>query len=89
LKDSIPATFKNSMENWMFGCDICQDVCPWNRFSAPHQEPLFNPKEAILQFTKRDWEEITEETFQKVFQKSAVKRTKFTGLQRNILFLKE
>jgi epoxyqueuosine reductase len=89
LKDSIPATFKNSMENWMFGCDICQDVCPWNRFSAPHQEPLFHPKEAILQFTKRDWEEITEETFQKVFQKSAVKRTKFTGLQRNILFLKE
>ena len=89
LKDNIPTDFKNKMDDWMFGCDICQDVCPWNRFSTPHQEPLFHPKEEILQFTKRDWEEITEETFQKVFQKSAVKRTKFSGLQRNIQFLKD
>ncbi|MFY9243400.1 MAG: tRNA epoxyqueuosine(34) reductase QueG [Polaribacter sp.] len=89
LKDSIPSNFKNSMENWMFGCDICQDVCPWNRFSKPHQEPLFHPNEEVLQFSKQDWEEITEETFKKIFKKSAVKRTKFAGLQRNIQFLKD
>ncbi len=89
LKDNIPNQFKNLTENWMFGCDICQDVCPWNRFSKPHQEPLFSPKEELLQMTKKDWEEITEETFKKVFKKSAVKRTKFIGLQRNIQFLKD
>jgi epoxyqueuosine reductase len=89
LKENIPSDFKNQFQDWMFGCDICQDVCPWNRFSKAHSEPLFHPKEAILQFTKRDWEEITEDTFQKVFQKSAVKRTKFLGLQRNISFLKD
>jgi len=72
----------------MFGCDVCQDVCPWNRFSKPHNEPLFNPKENMLAMTKGDWEEITEETFRKVFKKSAVKRTKFSGLQRNIKFIK-
>ena len=89
LKDSIPNQFKNDMENWMFGCDICQDVCPWNRFSKPHNEPLFAPKEALLNFNKKDWEEITEETFGKIFQKSAVKRTKYSGLKRNITFLKD
>ena len=89
LKDSIPNQFKNQMENWMFGCDICQDVCPWNRFSKPHKEPLFTPKEELLKMNKKDWEEITEETFKKVFKKSAVKRTKFAGLQRNIAFLKD
>jgi epoxyqueuosine reductase len=89
LKENIPSDFKNQFQDWMFGCDICQDVCPWNRFSTSHHEPLFDPKKEILEFTKRDWEEITKETFQKVFQKSAVKRTKFSGLQRNILFLKE
>lgn len=89
LKDNIPTEFKNHFEDWMFGCDICQDICPWNRFSNPHQEPLFHPKEEILQFSKRDWEEITQDTFKKVFQKSAVKRTKFAGLQRNINFLKD
>jgi len=89
LKENIPSDFKNQFQDWMIGCDICQDVCPWNRFSKAHSEPLFHPKEAILQFTKRDWEEITEDTFQKVFQKSAVKRTKFLGLQRNISFLKD
>lgn len=89
LKDSIPNQFKNDMENWMFGCDICQDVCPWNRFSKPHNEPLFAPKEALLNFNKKDWEEITEETFGKIFQKSAVKRTKYSGLKRNIAFLKD
>jgi len=88
LKDNIPNQFKDKMDDWMFGCDICQDVCPWNRFSKPHQEPLFNPKEELINFSKKDWEEITEETFKKVFKKSAVKRTKFAGLQRNIRFLK-
>jgi epoxyqueuosine reductase len=89
LKEQIPTEFKNKMEDWMFGCDICQDVCPWNRFSKPHQEPLFNPNPELLSMTKNDWEEITTEVFQKVFQKSAVKRTKLSGLQRNISFLKE
>ena len=89
LKEQIPTEFKNKMEDWMFGCDICQDVCPWNRFSKPHQEPLFNPNPKLLSMTKNDWEEITAEVFQKVFQKSAVKRTKLSGLQRNISFLKE
>lgn len=88
LKDNIPNEFKNQMEDWMFGCDICQDVCPWNRFSKPNQEPLFQPKDETLNYTKRDWEEITEATFGKIFKKSAVKRTKFTGLQRNIQFIK-
>ena len=73
----------------MFGCDICQDVCPWNRFSKPHTEPLFQPKKELLEMSKREWEEITQETFKKVFNKSAVKRTKFSGLTRNIQFLKD
>jgi epoxyqueuosine reductase len=77
------------MDDWAFGCDVCQDVCPWNRFSKPHNEPHFNPKTELLSMTKKDWEEITREVFQKVFQKSPVKRTKFEGLQRNIAFLKE
>ncbi|CAA0153218.1 tRNA epoxyqueuosine(34) reductase QueG [Tenacibaculum maritimum] len=89
LKDQIPASFKDKMEGWMFGCDICQDVCPWNRFSKAHSEPLFSPKAHLLEMTKRDWEEVTEETFRKVFKKSPVKRTKFSGLTRNIRFLKE
>jgi epoxyqueuosine reductase len=87
LKDAIPLEMKNKMDDWMFGCDICQDVCPWNRFSKPHAEPLFNPKKEILDFTYKDWDEITTETFNKVFKNSAVKRTKLTGLQRNINFL--
>ncbi len=89
LKENIPSEFKGQFEDWMFGCDICQDVCPWNRFSKPHNEPLFNPHPELLEMTKKDWEEITEDTFSKVFQKSAVKRTKFSGLERNIRFLKE
>jgi epoxyqueuosine reductase len=89
LKDSIPSDFKGQFDDWMFGCDICQDVCPWNRFSKPHSEPLFNPHPDLLSMTKNDWEELTEETFKKVFKKSAVKRTKFSGLKRNIGFLKK
>jgi epoxyqueuosine reductase len=88
LKESIPAEVKGKFNNWMFGCDICQDVCPWNRFSKPHAEPHFKANEELLGFTKRDWEEITEETFKRVFKNSAVKRTKFEGLKRNIDFLK-
>ncbi|MFC5047283.1 tRNA epoxyqueuosine(34) reductase QueG [Aquimarina hainanensis] len=87
LKDEIPSGFKGQFDQWMFGCDVCQDVCPWNRFSKPHNEPLFNPKPELLEMTKKDWEEITQEVFSKVFQKSAVKRTKFSGLKRNIDFL--
>ena len=89
LKNEIPVSEKGKFEDWMFGCDICQDVCPWNRFSKPHNEPLFNSHPEMLSMSKKDWEEITEEVFQKVFKKSAVKRTKFSGLKRNINFLKE
>jgi len=89
LKENIPTEFKGQFDDWMFGCDICQDVCPWNRFSKAHSEPLFNPHPDLLEMTKKDWEEITEDTFKKVFQKSAVKRTKFAGLNRNIQFLKD
>lgn len=88
LKNELPNTMKGHFDDWMFGCDVCQDVCPWNKFSKPHSEPLFNPNPEILSMTKKDWEEITEDVFKKVFQKSAVKRTKFIGLQRNINFLK-
>tara|TARA_B100001059_G_scaffold19161_1_gene15701 strand:+ start:2153 stop:3079 length:927 start_codon:yes stop_codon:yes gene_type:complete len=88
LKNEIPSSFKGSFENWMFGCDICQDVCPWNRFSKAHSEPLFNPNNKLLSMSKSEWEEITEDLFQEIFKKSAVKRAKFSGLTRNINFLK-
>lgn len=87
LKSSIPDDFKGKMDGWMFGCDVCQTVCPWNRFAQPHKENEFSPAEGLLEMTKRDWEELTEETFKKVFSKSAVKRTKYNGLIRNIKFL--
>lgn len=89
LRDNIPTNFKNETEDWAFGCDICQDVCPWNRFSKPHKEPLFNPKGDIIYYTKKDWKELTEETFKKVFKNSAVKRAKYNGLMNNIRFLNE
>ncbi|GGB69994.1 epoxyqueuosine reductase [Flavobacterium suaedae] len=88
LKDNLPMEMKGKFDDWMFGCDVCQDICPWNRFSKPHNEPLFNPHPDLLTMTKKDWEEITEDTFRAVFKKSAVKRTKFEGLKRNIEFLK-
>jgi epoxyqueuosine reductase len=88
LKNQIPTEFKGKMDDWVFGCDVCQDVCPWNRFSKSHSEPLFDPHPELLSMSKKDWEEITEDVFKKVFQKSAVKRTKFSGLKRNIEFLK-
>jgi len=89
LKDEIPNEVKGQFENWMFGCDICQDVCPWNRFAKPHQEPLFEPSEALLDMSKTEWEEITEDVFRQLFKDSPVKRTKFAGLKRNIRFLAE
>lgn len=89
LKNEIPTDVSGKFDDWMFGCDICQDVCPWNRFSRSHNEPLFDPKPELLDMSKKDWEEITESVFQKVFQKSAVKRTGFKGLNRNINFLKD
>jgi epoxyqueuosine reductase len=89
LKDNLPQEMKGKFDDWMFGCDVCQDVCPWNRFSKPHNEPLFTANPEILKFSKSDWEEITNDTFQKVFQNSALKRTKFERVFRNINFLKE
>lgn len=88
LKGNLPDDMRGKFGDWAFGCDVCQDVCPWNRFSKPHQEPLFNAHPELLQMTRKDWEEITEDTFRKVFKDSAVKRTKFDGLTRNIDFLK-
>jgi epoxyqueuosine reductase len=88
LKDHIPIEMKGKFNDWAFGCDVCQDVCPWNKFSKPHNEPLFNPNPELLSMSKKDWEEITDETFKKVFKNTALKRTKFEGLQRNINFLK-
>jgi len=87
LKDSIPPQFEGQMENWTFGCDICQDVCPWNRFSRSHQEPAFKPQPDLLEMTSGEWHEMTEEVFRKVFKKSAVKRTKYSGLKRNLQYL--
>lgn len=89
LKDEIPTGLRGSFDDWVFGCDVCQDVCPWNRFSKPHSEPRFDPGPELLEFSRRDWEELTEEVFQKVFRKSAVKRAKFPGLTRNIAFAKD
>jgi epoxyqueuosine reductase len=89
LKDSLlPNEFKGKMDNWMFGCDVCQDVCPWNRFSLRHNEPRFQPQESLLNMSQSDWQDLTEEVFTELFRKSAVKRTKYAGLKRNIEFLK-
>ena len=87
LKEELPTYMKGKFEDWIFGCDICQDVCPWNRFSKTHSEEKFNPHQNLLEMTIKDWQEITEDIFKKVFKKSAVKRTKFAGLKRNINFL--
>jgi epoxyqueuosine reductase len=87
LKNEIPSNVRGHFDDWIFGCDVCQDVCPWNRFSQSHKEPLFNPNPNLLDMTKKDWEEITEDVFKNLFKNSAVKRTKFAGLKRNIDFL--
>jgi len=89
LKDEIPAHFHGKFENWAFGCDICQDVCPWNRFSKAHEESRFNPDHRLLEFSNNDWEEITKDVFDDIFKRSALKRTKFEGFKRNIKFLKK
>ncbi|MEN1783575.1 MAG: tRNA epoxyqueuosine(34) reductase QueG [Bacteroidota bacterium] len=88
LKNEIPGEFQGKLDDWMFGCDVCQDVCPWNRFAKPHNEPQFEAKPELLAMDKQDWQEITENVFGALFAKSAVKRTKFSGLKRNIGFLK-
>jgi epoxyqueuosine reductase len=89
LKEEIPEAFKNKMDNWAFGCDVCQDVCPWNRFSTPHTEVLFNNTNGLLNYSEKDWRDVTEETFKVIFKHSAIKRTKFKGLKRNLNFLKK
>lgn len=89
LKESIPSDFKNTFDDWAFGCDVCQDVCPWNKFSKAHKEPLFQPDERLLNYSKKEWQEITQEVFQEIFKKSAVKRTKYEGFKRNVAFLSE
>ena len=86
LKEDIPDKFQGKMKNWIFGCDICQEVCPWNRFSKPHNESYFEPNEHLKSMSKKEWAKLTEEVFQSVFRKSAVKRTKYRGLIRNIKF---
>nr|WP_099600081.1 tRNA epoxyqueuosine(34) reductase QueG [Reichenbachiella sp. 5M10] len=88
LRDQIPSEFQGKMENWVFGCDICQDVCPWNRFSKPHQEESFMPHAQLDEWSKSDWEEMTEEVFREVFRGSAVKRAKYEGLKKNVAFAK-
>jgi epoxyqueuosine reductase len=87
LKESIPTSFKNAYQNWIFGCDICMDVCPWNRFAKPNQEPKFQPHPELLNMKNQEWQEISEETFGKLFGKSAVRRTQYNGLKRNIDFI--
>ncbi|AKD55813.1 tRNA epoxyqueuosine(34) reductase QueG [Spirosoma radiotolerans] len=87
LKEAIPTEVQGKFNNWMFGCDICQDVCPWNRFARPHKTPAFDPHPDLAKLTKTDWEEITEDVFREIFRRSAVKRTKLEGLKRNISFV--
>lgn len=88
LKDLLlPASQDGKFGKWVFGCDICQDVCPWNRFSKPHQEAAFTPIPAILNLSTREWQEMTEEEFRKIFKHSPLKRTKWTGMQRNLRFV--
>lgn len=89
LKDAIPNEFAGKMAGWAFGCDICQQVCPWNRFSTPHAEPEFTPQPDVMALTKDEWHGMTEVVFERLFEGSAVKRTKYTGLKRNLGFLKE
>lgn len=88
LKENIPDEFKGKMDGWTFGCDVCQDVCPWNRFSSPNKEPLFKSEHNLANWNEKQWMEITVEVFKKVFKNSAVKRTGYKGLKRNLEFLK-
>ena len=87
LKDEIPAEVHGKFNNWIFGCDICQDVCPWNSFSKPHKEERFKPSKELEDMTKQHWVEITEDVFRKIFDRSAVQRTKYSGIKRNVSFV--
>jgi epoxyqueuosine reductase len=84
LREEIPQHAGDNFDNWIFGCDICQDVCPWNRFAQPHEEPRLNPSEPLQEMIRQEWREITRETFEEVFGRSALKRAGFEGLTRNI-----
>ena len=88
LKENIPKEFKGKFDDWVFGCDICQDVCPWNKFSKSHKEPLFKTNSKLIKMSRDEWNEITEETFNKIFKNSALKRTGYKGLTRNLNFIK-
>ena len=89
LKDAlISDSMKGKFDNWLFGCDVCQDVCPWNRFSTPTIEKQFNPLPEVLNYTNKDWEEMTEESFKIIFKNSPIKRSKFNGIKRNLKFIK-
>jgi epoxyqueuosine reductase len=89
LKDQlIPDSMKGKFDDWLFGCDTCQDVCPWNRFSKPHQEAQFEPLNEVLNFTIKDWEMLTEDSFKTIFKNSPIKRSKYQGIQRNLQFIK-
>lgn len=90
LKDAlIPGAVQGRFDDWMFGCDVCQDVCPWNRFATASKESAFTPIPEILNFSKNDWEELTEETFKKIFKDSPIKRSKFSGIKRNLHFIQQ
>tara|TARA_B100001093_G_scaffold398647_1_gene386014 strand:- start:1910 stop:2842 length:933 start_codon:yes stop_codon:yes gene_type:complete len=89
LKEQFPKNLKKDFKDWIFGCDICQDVCPWNKFSKPNSEPLLNPIKEINQYSKKDWLDITDEVFKVVFKGSPLKRAKFKGLMRNIKYANE
>ena len=89
LKENIPSEFKGKMDQWVFGCDTCQTVCPWNRFSKPHEISEFEPDEKLMAMKKSEWEEITEEVFKDLFKNSSINRTKFSGIKRNLKFLKQ
>ncbi len=89
LKEEIPVSMSGQFGDWVFGCDVCQEVCPWNRFSKPHSEPRFAPMDAIKEWSDKEWEEVTEETFRKVFKRSPLKRPGFEGLKRNLAFRKK
>ena len=88
LKENIPNEFKGKFNDWIFGCDICQDVCPWNKFSKPHKEPLFNLSSQKMDLSENQWKEITEETFNRVFKNSPLKRAGYNGLKRNLNYIK-
>ncbi len=90
LKDAlIPGAMKGKFDTWMFGCDVCQDICPWNRFSRPTTEHGFTPIPEILNFSTNDWDELTEESFKSIFKNSPLKRAKFEGIKRNLNFIRQ